>query len=298
MLARLQQLSTLLILAAAAAWAAWAWQAGHRWGAPLGAWVIAFSYALFMAVEYLFVWRVNQGDPAPKASVGQMARAWWGEVKTAPRVFAWWQPFCANREPDFVPLARERRGVVLVHGFICNRGLWNGWMPRLRHLGIPFVAVSLEPVFGSISDYAPRIDAAVQQLTQATGQAPVIVGHSMGGLAIRAWLAAFQGGERVHRIVTVGTPHRGTWMGRFGVAPNTREMRLGTPWQRTLEAGERPDLLARFTCFYGHCDNIVFPASTATLPGADNRHLSAVAHVAMLDAPAVFDTVVTLTRQA
>ena len=33
-------------------------------------------------------------------------------------------------------------------------------------------------------------------------------------------------------------------------------------------------------------DNIVFPASTATLPGADNRHLPAVAHVHMADASA------------
>jgi hypothetical protein len=32
----------------------------------------------------------------------------------------------------------------------------------------------------------------------------------------------------------------------------------------------------------------VFPATTATLAGADNRHLPAVAHVAMLEHPAVW----------
>jgi len=39
------------------------------------------------------------------------------------------------------------------------------------------------------------------------------------------------------------------------------------------------------TCYYSHCDNIVFPASRATLEGADNRHLPGVAHVQMADHP-------------
>ena len=39
------------------------------------------------------------------------------------------------------------------------------------------------------------------------------------------------------------------------------------------------------TCFYSHCDNIVFPPVTATLQGADNRHLPGVAHVQMADHP-------------
>ena len=36
---------------------------------------------------------------------------------------------------------------------------------------------------------------------------------------------------------------------------------------------------AKFTCCYSHCDNIVFPASTATLPGATNLHIPGTAHV-------------------
>ena len=55
---------------------------------------------------------------------------------------------------------------------------------------------------------------------------------------------------------------------------------------------------ARFTCFYGHTDNVVFPASTATLAGADNRHLAGVAHVAMAFHPEVFDEVLRLLAQA
>ena len=45
---------------------------------------------------------------------------------------------------------------------------------------------------------------------------------------------------------------------------------------------------ARFVCFWSHCDNIVFPTRSATLPGADNRHLEATPHVRMVYHPDVF----------
>ena len=48
---------------------------------------------------------------------------------------------------------------------------------------------------------------------------------------------------------------------------------------------ESADLAPRFICFYGHCDNIVFPPATAALAGADNRHLPGVAHVHMASRP-------------
>ena len=60
-------------------------------------------------------------------------------------------------------------------------------------------------------------------------------------------------------------------------------MRRASPWLRALAAREPAGRAARFTCFYSHCDNIVFPPATATLPGADNRHLPGVAHVHMAE---------------
>lgn len=290
MLARLQQVTTLSLLAAALLWAAWFLYRGQPVWAWGGAGLLVFAYAIFLAVEFVLLWCVHGNDPAPKATAWQLFRAWLGEAITAPRVFCWQQPFRSQREPDFLPAGSGRRGVVLVHGFVCNRGLWNRWMPQLRERGIPFVAVNLEPVFGTISDYAAIIDAAVARIEQATGVAPVVAGHSMGGLAIRAWLAE-RGRGRVHRVVTIGSPHRGTWLGRFGMSRNAREMAMGTAWQRALEALEPATHFECFTCFYGHCDNIVFPPSTATLPGADNRHVSGIAHVHMLDHPVVLNEV-------
>jgi triacylglycerol lipase len=178
-----------------------------------------------------------------------------------------------------------------VHGFVCNRGLWNPWMAALRADGVPFVAINLEPVFGSIDGYPSTIEWAVQQIEAATGLAPVIVAHSMGGLAVRAWLDVYAADLRVHRVVTIGTPHHGTWLARFAFLTNARQMRLGSAWLRQLASREPPQRHARFTCFYSHCDNIVFPPRTGTLHGADNRHVIGTAHVHMVSAASVYGEV-------
>ncbi|RZJ02865.1 MAG: alpha/beta fold hydrolase, partial [Rubrivivax sp.] len=207
---------------------------------------------------------------------------WWGEIWTTPAIFCWRQPFRSNAEPDYLPADGEgRRGVVLVHGFVCNRGFWTPWLRRLRAAGHPFVAVNLEPVFGEISDYVAIVDSAVRRVQQATGLPPVLICHSMGGLAVRAWLAQANDDTRAAHIITIGSPHRGTWLGHFSHSPNARQMVLDCDWLCRLGERETPERCSRFTCWYSTCDNIVFPTSTATLAGADNRLLQGPAHVHM-----------------
>jgi pimeloyl-ACP methyl ester carboxylesterase len=300
MLARLQQTLVMTLVICAAAWA-WYWtQHGQPFWAVAGAISILLVHAPVLALEFVMLHYVNRGDSAPRATRGQLVRAWWHEVLSGVAVFGWRQPFRQWAEPDHLPPETNgRRAVVFVHGFVCNRALWNTWMRRLRARGVPFVAVNLEPLFGSIDRYAEIIEAAVVHATQATGQAPLVVAHSMGGLAVRAWLRKFDADTRAAGIVTIGTPHRGTWLGRFAYAANARQMQLAGPWLEALAGLELPARRERFTCFYSHCDNIVFPASTATLPGANNRHLPGVAHVQMVDRPEVFDEVLRrLTTQS
>ena len=300
MLARLLRVFIVALIALAAGWAWHFSQRGSPGLAVAGALLILFCHAPVMAVEFALLSWLNRDDPAPQATPVQLLAAWWGEVRMSALVFGWLQPFRSKVWPDLVaargPPPSTQRGVLLVHGYVCNRGLWNPWLERLHAQGVPCIAVDLEPVFGSIDDYAAIIDAAAARLFAATGQPIVVVAHSMGGLAVRAWLDAHAPGTLVHRVVTIGSPHRGTFLARFGLTRNAVQMRLGGDWHGALATRELAQReLARgaalFTCFYGHCDNVVFPASTATLPGADNRHLAACAHVQMAYHPAVFSEV-------
>ena len=289
MLARLQGLITLGLIALAVGWLAY-----FADSAPMlafsGFLLITLGYIALLGIEFILIRFVGASDPAPAPTWGQLARAWVGECLTAPQVFCWRQPFRYNAVADnLAPTAVTpgQRGVVFVHGFFCNRGLWTPWLKRLQASGHAFVAVSLEPVFGSIDAYVPQIDAAVQQVTRATGKAPLLVCHSMGGLAARAWLKTMASEARICHVVTIGTPHRGTWLAHFGHGENGRQMRLLSDWQSQLDQGMPQDRHALFTCWYSSTDNIVFPVSTATLPGADNRLVCGVAHVQMAFMPEI-----------
>ncbi len=284
-------------VALVAAWC-WGWAAhGHPVVAWVGAGLLLAAHAPILLLDIALMHRINRHDPAPRARPVELVRAWWNETRLGFEVFGWRQPWRWAAEPDHLPARSQgRRGVVLVHGFMCNRGLWNRWMPRLRARDVPHMAIDLGPAFGDIGGCSARIDDAVRRMHEATGMAPVIVAHSMGGLAVRAWMRDAAGispreQTEVHRVVTIGSPHHGTATGHRGPMSNVAQMRPGSPWLTELARGETPTCRQRFVCFYSHCDEIVFPASTATLEGADNRHVRAMGHMQLIEHPDVFDTV-------
>ena len=297
MLARMQR-GLILGLASLSIGVAWWTVLGGSplWLAVFAALAVMNVHAWALACEFAWLRRVDPGSGVPKPTALALCRAWWGEVVTGLRVFGWRQPFRSRAVRDELRAAHGRRGVLLIHGFVCNRGLWNPWMKRLRKADTPYVAIDLEPVFGSIDRYVDAIDAAVQRLELATSMTPVIVAHSMGGLAVRAWLRRAGAPRRVHSVVTIATPHAGTWLARFAMTENARQMREGSSWLHDLQTSEPPSLRALFTCYFGHCDNIVFPARNATLDGAANHHVPGVAHVHLAFHAPIFDDVMQRIR--
>jgi triacylglycerol esterase/lipase EstA (alpha/beta hydrolase family) len=288
-LARLQQFIVVALVAVVLWWLVSRWQASPL-RALIGAVVIGFFHSWVLALQHVLLWFVSGTDSVPRPSAAQLVRGWWAETVLALHLFYGRQPFRWRREPDDLgPHTAGRRGIVFIHGFVCNRGFWLPWLRRVRAGGHAFVAVNLEPVFGSIDDYAPVIDAAVRDVASATGMPPVLVCHSMGGLAARAWLRAAGDASRVHRVVTIASPHHGTWLARFSHVPNGRQMREGGEWLRRLAEDEARLREPPFTCWYSNCDNIVFPTSSAMREGADNRFVSGPAHVELAFVPAVID---------
>lgn len=300
-LARLQQALAVGSVLFALAWLL-LWWPHSKLVAVLGALLSLGSYALVLGLEAVAAALLNRADDAPQLGWGGVAGAWWQEVRVAPRVFAWHQPFrWATLPDDADPTDGRVPAVVFVHGFVCNRGIWLPWMHRLRREGVPYVSVNLEPVFGDINAYLPLMSDAVHRAHALTGLPPVLVCHSMGGLVARAWRAA-EPTTPVHKVITIGSPHRGTWLGRFSRVANGRQMRQDGEWLVALHRREAEiapqNAYADFVCWYSNGDNIVFPASTATLPGADNRHLPGVAHVALAFHPRVMDESLSIVLSA
>lgn len=203
MLARLLQATAITLTLLALGWAiVHAWR-GQFLVALAGALLILFAHAVVIAFELLLALRVNWNESTPAPSARALFGAWWGEVRCAAGAFFWNQPFRSHAVPDsLTDRTTATTGIVLVHGFLCNRGLWNPWLRRFRALDVAYVAVNLEPAFGGIERYCTVIGDAVRRVEAATGARPVVVAHSMGGLAVRAWLAQNHSPQGVRHVIT------------------------------------------------------------------------------------------------
>lgn len=223
---------------------------------------------------------VMSGRPGP-------SNVWWRamliECRAAFLIFLLRQPWSLSPPAFLAPLALPGRiPVLLVHGFVCNYRLWDTLAQDLRRVGHPVLAVNLEPVFASIDDYGVLIEQAVTELCRQTGATQVaLIGHSMGGLAIRAWMRQ-QGTTRVARVITLGTPHVGTLAEPCPVTPNLRQMALYNPWLKELAASETPATRGLMRIALSAQDNIVFPQRKQTLDGAALQVFEGVGHLALV----------------
>ncbi|OYT93833.1 MAG: permease [Burkholderiales bacterium PBB3] len=223
---------------------------------------------------------------------GAWVKSLMGEYWAGFVVFIFRQPW-TTRAPSVLPGtgSSKRIPVVLVHGYMCNHRVWDDISEALRAQGHDVFAVNLEPLFTSIDNYAPIVESAVQALLAHSGQAQVaLVGHSMGGLAIRAWLRA-HGTARVARVLTLGTPHAGTQIPQHMPSPNGRQMAWGSDWLKQLAAQESAATLALFRIAITPQDNIVYPQRAQVLPGLVPRVFEGIGHVQMCIEPDVIQWV-------
>ena len=199
-----------------------------------------------------------------------------------------------------LPAAQPYRPVLLLHGFLCNGRVWNALQRRLHAAGFgPIEAPDLEPLLADIEAQARRVAPDLLALqSRCNGERVVIVAHSMGGLVARALLRDL-GADVIRRIVTIASPHHGTALVRGLPWPNTRQMSGASPWLHALNAAQENRFAAPVASIYSLEDNLVAPAGSARLQGAELHALSGVGHLGMLRARRALDCVIaTLAPEA
>ncbi|MBF6464904.1 alpha/beta fold hydrolase [Nocardia beijingensis] len=136
-----------------------------------------------------------------------------------------------------------------------------------------------------IDRMAGELAEVVRSVRETTGASRVaLVGHSTGGTVIRQYLRA-RGGEAVARVVTLGTPYRGsTWAGLRGAYPDLAALGLGdaqiaaqvfgapgqqqvvgSPLLNRLNAGGETVHGPRYTAIASRADQVITPQDTALL---------------------------------
>jgi pimeloyl-ACP methyl ester carboxylesterase len=251
------------------------------WLIPLTALLMPVLVQLSVAASTAFKSRASRADGL-----------WWRslvfECLAMLRVFVLQMPWAKvpslQRGPAALP---QRLPVLLVHGYVCNHRAWDAMAVQLRQAGHPVLAIDLEPLFTSIDDYAELVEQAVAALCRQTGSPQVaLIGHSMGGLAIRAWLRA-HGRQRVARVLTLGTPHVGTKIHAPFASPNGAQMAWHSDWLQALAASESAATRALMRIALTPQDNIVFPQTEQVLPGVPVTVFVGLGHVELMLHPAV-----------
>lgn len=239
--------------------------------------------AMIVVVSFLIAAANSSPRPADtRLAAGALVLLWLCEIAAAWLTILVFMPF--ERWLMRRDVAASRAGlpsVLLIHGYVNNAGsmfiLWRA----IKNAGHAVHTVNLEPVYADIDSYASRIEARLAAIqAEAGGQAVVLVCHSMGGLAARAYLRKY-GAARVAGLVTLGTPHAGTVLANTALGENGRQMRPGSAWLAGLAHFENARWSCKVISFYSHDDNIVAPQLSGRLEGAHNIALSGLGHISL-----------------
>ena len=255
--------------------------------AGLGVGLVLLARLSITANSFVLAWLYRSETPAQfQLNWRQASRLFRSEFNASMISSSWSMAFRSFEKRP----AKSPRGlpVLLIHGYGCNSGYWHSMSQQLGAAQISHHAVSLEPVLTDIDNYVPTIARAVDMLASECGSRQIIiVAHSMGGLASRAYLRD-HGNQRIAKVITLGTPHGGTGLANHGAGENSRQMRReigngGGPstWLRQLETSESAATRRLFVSIYSHHDNIVAPQMSSHLDGATNLPMHGIGHVAM-----------------
>lgn len=176
--------------------------------------------------------------------------------------------------------------ILLVHGIIDNHAIFRVLKRRLRRKGFgTVVTVNYSPTTNDIRQAAVALAAEVEALVALTGYERMhVVGHSLGGLIARYYAQRLGGDERVHTLVTLGTPHCGSLHAHLLPVRIGRQLRPGSDLMTELELPAR-NCRTRFVAYWSDFDQVIVPHSSARLDHPDlnarNIPIHNVGHLAI-----------------
>jgi pimeloyl-ACP methyl ester carboxylesterase len=169
--------------------------------------------------------------------------------------------------------------ILLVHGMIDNRAIFRVLRRRLRRKGFGAIAtVNYSPVTNDVRQAARDFAAEVEALVAVTGYERVhVIAHSLGGLIARYYVQRLGGDERVHTLVTLGTPHAGSLHGWLLPVRLCRQLRPGSDLLAEL-ALPAPGCRTRIVAYWSDLDQVIVPHAAARLEHPDLAARNVLVH--------------------
>jgi pimeloyl-ACP methyl ester carboxylesterase len=202
----------------------------------------------------------------------------------------------ARSRPEPAPLPADgRRPVVFVHGLGGAPGNFAPMQLYFRLRGRTRTYAAVFAGDGTLLELADRLSAFLEAVASVNGLpdgTPIdLVAHSMGGLVARLALEHESTRRRVATLVTLGTPHAGSHLARYGHTAHSLALRPDSevlhrlarqvPWRG-------PPDQPRLVACWSSADVIVLPARSAAVDGAENVEMPGLTHYGYLIHPTVW----------
>lgn len=205
--------------------------------------------------------------------------------------------FAQAPEPGLVPKGRERRSppILLVpsHG---RRGVAMRYLQRfLVARGFRWVwAIPPSPRTATLAQRAEDLAKRVREIQQLTGADQVdLVAFSLGGLASAWYCKRMDGSRHVRRLITIGTPWRGTKLAVFVRGALGREIMYGS---HLLDDLAPPGVST--ISIWSPDDPVVVPSTSAAPDGVESVCIEAAGHVELLISARAFRAVFAALQHA
>ncbi|MEL6344150.1 MAG: alpha/beta fold hydrolase [Myxococcota bacterium] len=168
--------------------------------------------------------------------------------------------------------------VILVPGYGLNRMMFVLLAAYLRRRGRWVWAINNPVVRDDVRAFAAHLKGRVAKMLEVSGAEQVdLVGHSMGGVVSAWYIHHLDRAGSVRRLVTLGTPWRGTKMHIFGFGRQSHELAPGSDVLEGLPA----QLGVPVTAIWSDIDVIVLPTQNATPIHGRAVEVDRVGHVEM-----------------
>ena len=176
--------------------------------------------------------------------------------------------------------------ILLVHGMVDNRSIFTVLRRGLVRRGFGRIeTMNYSILTGDIRAAAAHLGAEVERIVEETGYERIhVIGHSMGGLIARYYVTRLGGDAHVHTLVTLGTPHQGSYLAYSWPGGLTRQLRPRSGLMTELAEPVR-ECQTRFLNYWSDLDQVVVPQRNAVLRHDDlnvhNIALHGVGHMSL-----------------
>lgn len=202
-----------------------------------------------------------------------------------------------QRVAPVTPAHRHGRPVVLVPGYRDKSTVFRRLTHHLQRERFDVHALTLRPSDGRIP--LDRLAYQVAEYVERTFTADTLVdfvGFSMGGIVLRYYLQRLGGIRRADHFITLGSPHRGTWMAYYSSRPGVRQMRPKSDFLIDLAADEAMLAQIKFTSIWTPLDLTILPASSSVMGIGSHQPLMLPYHRALVTDSRALDAVVRVLR--